>query len=219
MCPLPSPTIHEHELQKTRFAGTVREEAPVLHRPQVILGRTGSTTELGETTPSLTQERGLRDTEPADPEPKEPIREPLDWGRLIREDIMRPSPAFAEFTIRRNVAAMTGLLDMLKANLDKPEGAAIMVSFRQKLADAWKIKDSLPKERVLLLSAVDEVVRDKKWRELTPNQVEVLNRILHDVGDPTLTPKRMTAAFRLIHKSDVDIYPSSTVAEDEDGED
>lgn len=149
---------------------------------------------------------------------REPKRELLAQKREILDlaEAEKPSRAFAEFTIRRNVKEMLGLLGELKLNLDKPEGAVAMGRFRQNLTEAWKVKDPLPKERILLLSAVEEVIRGRKWRELTTGQIEVLERIVWQAGYETLTPKRMAEVFRTIHKSGMDIYPASAVDEDDD---
>lgn len=136
--------------------------------------------------------------------------------KLVLEEAEKPSRAFAEFTLRRNVKEMLGLLGELKLNLDRPEGAASMIKFRQRLNEAWKVRDSLAKEVLLLLSAIEEVIRGKKWRELTTGQIEVLERIVQEAGEVRLTRKRMAEVFRAIHKSGIDIYPASAVDEDDD---
>lgn len=136
---------------------------------------------------------------------------------FVPSELERPSRAFAEFTTQRNLKKMLGLLGELKLNLDKPEGARTMAGFRQRLADAWSVRSGLPKERVLLLSAVEEVVRGKKWRDLSSAQIDVLERLLRQAGDVTLTAKKMAEAFRAIHKSQMNLYPAASVDEDDDG--
>ena len=207
-------TTGTYERQAPGFAATMMEVPPRPKRPAVYHEGTHSAPDLE----GFEEERPQPDTDSA----YQPLREvsevALAREGLILKDVGKPSPEFAEFTIRRNVKIMSSLLGKLRANLDNPEGAAIMVSFREKLSAAWKVKDSLPEERVFLLSAVDEVVREKKWRELTPGQVDVLSDILNSISDRALLAKRMVAAFKAIHKSGIDIYPSSLISEEDEEE-
>lgn len=123
----------------------------------------------------------------------------------------KPSRAYAEFKVQNNANEMVSLLKKIGDNLDNAQGAAYMVGFRQHLDDMWKFESSLPKERVILFSAVEEVVRGKKWRELNKKQITVLIHIVEQVSDKTLTDKKMSQALALIQNSSMDIYPSSKV--------
>ncbi|MBI5746680.1 MAG: hypothetical protein HZA13_06745 [Nitrospirae bacterium] len=126
------------------------------------------------------------------------------------------SPAFAEFILRKNLKMMLLLLEKLKDNLGKLEGAAFMTGFREQITKAWEIKDALPKERVLLVSTLEEAIRGKKWRDLTIEQIEQLKNIIEQTGDLSLNQKKMAELFRALHKSGIDIYPAATVDEDDD---
>lgn len=91
-----------------------------------------------------------------------------------------------------------------------------MTGFREQITKAWEIKDALPKERVLLVSTLEEAIRGKKWRDLTIEQIEQLKNIIEQTGDLSLNQKKMAELFRALHKSGIDIYPAATVDEDDD---
>lgn len=120
--------------------------------------------------------------------------------------------AFSEFLFRRKAAEMITLLDKLKPNLQKPDGAVIMTFFRRSLEEIWNVAGNLPREKVIVVSAVEEAVRNTKWRELSIGQVDVLRRVLTDfdgIAD-------LDRAFRAIQRSQVDIYPSAADDFDEE---
>ncbi|MFV1950373.1 MAG: hypothetical protein ACC630_00215 [Nitrospinota bacterium] len=111
---------------------------------------------------------------------------------------------------------MIALLGKLKLNLDKPEGAMYMTKFRQLLNEVWKDKDVLSEEKIFLISAVEEVIRGKKWRELKTGQIKILEHIVRQIRDKTLSQKKMNEALREIHSSGMDIFPSSKIDEDDE---
>lgn len=127
--------------------------------------------------------------------------------------------AFSEYLFTRKTVELVALLTELKANLQKAEGAAIMTSFRRSLEEIWNVAGRLPKEKILIVSAVEEAVRNKKWRELSVGQVEVVQRLLTDVNTVADGSKAdLDKAFRAIHKSQIDIYPCAGDEFDEEAE-
>jgi hypothetical protein len=125
--------------------------------------------------------------------------------------------AFSEYLFKRKTADLISLLNDLKPNLQKAEGAAIMTSFRSSLNEIWRVAGRLPREKIIVVSAVEEAVRNRKWRELSVGQVEVLERVLSNVNTVTNGSKAdLDKAFGAIHGSQIDIYPSA--AEDFDDE-
>ena len=137
--------------------------------------------------------------------------------RLVETTPKREAPhtlGFSHFVFRRKTAEMASLLESLKDNLDKPEGAQIMTGFRRSLEQLWRVAGPLPKEHLLAVSAVEEGVRNTKWRDLSIGQVISLQQILTRVSSLD-AQGFLDQTFRVLHRSRIDIYPSSTVDEDD----
>jgi hypothetical protein len=127
------------------------------------------------------------------------------------------TPAFSEYQFGRKTAELIAHLNKLKQNLQNPEGAAIMSLFRSSLEQIWHVAGTLPREKIIILSAVEEAVRNKKWRELTIGQVDVLQHVLSNVNIAAeISKSELDRVFSAIHRSQIDIYPSA--AEDFDDE-
>lgn len=127
------------------------------------------------------------------------------------------TPAFSEYHFRRKTAELIAHLNKLRNNLLNPEGAAIMTSFRRSLEQIWHVAGALPREKIIIVSAVEEEVRNKKWRELTIGQVDVLEHVLSNVNiGAEHSTNELSRAFSAIHRSQIDFYPSA--AEDFDDE-
>ena len=147
-------------------------------------------------------------------EPVKKIREGAQTQIIIRtiaQTSEPPSPQYADFLFRKNLREILPLLDQLKPNLNSPDGAKFMHGFREKLHEVWSVADSLPKERKILISTLEEAIRGKRWRDITTRQVQVLEQIIDKTESGKLS---LTAAFKVLHKSFIDIYPSATIDED-----
>jgi len=127
------------------------------------------------------------------------------------------SPSYARYAIRQNRTHMLELLQKLKADIDSPESAGFMVQFRHFLEESWNLKDYVSREDNLLISAIEESVRGKKWRELNIPQIAALENALSNVSDPSMSDNLLKSLIRNILKSEIDIYPSSPIDEDDDG--
>jgi hypothetical protein len=126
---------------------------------------------------------------------------------------------FSEYLFNRKTAEMISLLNDLKPNLQQIEGAGIMTVFRRSLEEIWHVAGRLPTEKVLVVSAVEEAVRNKKWRELSVGQVDVLQRVLSNVSTPVeISRLEVSRAFRAINRSRIDVFPSALVEEEQDDE-
>ena len=124
---------------------------------------------------------------------------------------------FSEYLFNRKTAELISLLDDLKPNLQQLEGAGIMTVFRRSLEEIWHVAGSLPREKVIVVSAIEEAVRNTKWRELSVGQVDVLQRVLSNVSTPAeISRREVSAAFRAINRSRIDVFPSALVEEEED---
>lgn len=141
------------------------------------------------------------------------VKQAEDW--LPRE---KPhTRAFSEYHFGRKTAELVAHLTKLKQNLQNPEGAAIMTLFRSSLEQIWHVAGTLPREKIIIVSAVEEAVRDKKWRELSIGQVEVLQRVLSNVNiGAEISKSELDKAFSAIHRSQIDIYPSAAEDFDDD---
>ncbi len=129
----------------------------------------------------------------------------------------KSTPAFSDFLFRRKIAELISLLNELKRNLTSPDGARIMTSFRSSLEQIWHVAGALPREKLIIVSAVEEAVRNRKWRELTIGQVDVLIRVLSNVNSGAeISSKELDRAFLAIHRSQIDIYPSAGEDFDDD---
>jgi hypothetical protein len=125
--------------------------------------------------------------------------------------------AFSEYIYNRKTSELVSLLSALKPNLQKPDGAAIMNSFRSSLAEIWHVAGPLPKEKLVVVSIVEEAVRNRKWRELSITQVDVLQRVLSKAsGSTELSKSDLDKIFGAIHGSEIDIYPSAAEDFDDD---
>lgn len=127
----------------------------------------------------------------------------------------KPSRQYAEALFQRNMTEISPLLEQLKANLENPEGAKFMQWFRERLDRVWEVADALPKEKVLFLSALEEAVRDKRWRDLTTGQVQTLEQVIRQTETGTLN---LTGALRTLHHNFIDIYPSASIDESDEEE-
>ena len=127
----------------------------------------------------------------------------------------KPSRQYAEVLFQRNMAEIPSLLEQLKSNLENAEGAKFMQSFREKLNRVWEVEDALPKEKVLFLSAVEEAVRGKRWRDLTTGQVQILEEVIKQTESG---PWNLAGALRTLHSSFIDIYPSASIDESDEAE-
>jgi hypothetical protein len=127
----------------------------------------------------------------------------------------KPSRQYAELVFQRNVREMPSLLDQLKTNLQNPEGAKFMQWFREKLHRIWEVADSLPKEKVLFLSALEEAIRAKRWRDLETGQVQILEQVIKQTESGTVN---LTGALRTLHRNFIDIYPSASIDENDENE-
>ncbi|MEW6584965.1 MAG: hypothetical protein AB1442_05060 [Nitrospirota bacterium] len=127
----------------------------------------------------------------------------------------KPSRQYAELVFQRNMKEIPSLLEQLKANLQNPEGAKFMQWFREKLHRVWEVADALPKEKVLFLSALEETVRAKRWRDLAAGQVHILEQVVKQTESGTLN---LTGALRTLHRNFIDIYPSASIDENDENE-
>lgn len=94
-----------------------------------------------------------------------------------------------------------------------------MTIFRRSLEEIWHVAGRLPREKVLVVSAVEEAVRNTKWRELSVGQVDVLQRVLSNTSiSAELSMLEVSRAFRAINRSRIDVFPSALVDEEEDDE-
>src|SRR4030042_2260438 len=127
----------------------------------------------------------------------------------------KPSRQYAELVFQRNMKEIPSLLEQLKANLQNPEGAKFMQWFREKLHRVWEVADALPKEKVLFLSALEETVRAKRWRDLATGQVQILEQVIKQTESGTLN---LNGALRTLHRNFIDIYPSASIDESDENE-
>ncbi len=127
----------------------------------------------------------------------------------------KPSRQYAEVLFQRNMTEIPSLLEQLKSNLENPEGAKFMQSFRERLRRVWEVADSLPKEKVLFLSAVEEVVRGKRWHDLTTGQVQILEQVIKQTESGTWN---LAGALRTLQSSSIDIFPSASIDESDEAE-
>jgi len=129
--------------------------------------------------------------------------------------VEKPSRQYAELVFQRNMREIPLLLEQLKANLQNPEGAKFMQWFREKLHRVWEVVDGLPKEKVLLLSAIEETVRAKRWRDLATGQIQILEQVIKQTENGTLS---LAGALRTLHRNFIDIYPSASIDESDEDE-
>jgi len=103
-------------------------------------------------------------------------------------------------------------------SLNKPEAAMYIHLAKKKLEESWNyITD---KDRVigLMLSAVEDSIRQQKWRDYKSYQVEIIRDILQDCVDGKIkNQKDVLERTSKLYKHDIDIFPSATEeAYDED---
>jgi hypothetical protein len=122
---------------------------------------------------------------------------------------------YAELVFERNMKEIPSLLDQLRVNLENPEGARFMQGVRERLRRIWEIADALPKEKILFLSALEETVRDKRWRDLAPGQVQVLEQIVKQAENGTVN---LGFTLGTLHRNFIDIYPSASIDESDENE-
>lgn len=143
----------------------------------------------------------------------------LAFGENEKNDI--PSSGYAQFILRREASSMAQALSDLKDNLNVPEGARYMSYFRHSLQNMWEVKAALPMETVLLISAIEEAVHEKKWRELSLSQLNTLGTIVSRLPGGEPSRKALRDSLSTMQRSWLDIFPSSEhdyeSIEDEEG--
>jgi hypothetical protein len=149
----------------------------------------------------------------------EPIKGQLDkistetLNEVVSERTEQPSRQYAELMFLKNFESMGSLLQQVGENLNNPDGAKFMSWFRDKLQEIWAITDSLSKDKVILISALEEAIRGKRWRDLTIGQIRVLGQIIKQTENGTL---KLTNAFTILHQNFIEISPSAIVDEEDD---
>lgn len=127
----------------------------------------------------------------------------------------KPSRQYSDLVFQSTMREIPPLLEQLKANLQNPEGAKFMQWFREKIRRIWEVADSLPKEKVLFLSALEEAIRPKRWRDLEAGQVQILEQVIKQTECGTLN---LASALRTLHRNFIDIYPSASIDESDEDE-
>jgi hypothetical protein len=127
----------------------------------------------------------------------------------------KPTRQYAELVFQRNMREIPSLLEQVRVNIQNPEGAKFMQWFREKLCRVWEVADALPKEKVLFLSALEETVRAKRWRDLATGQVQILEQVIKQTESGTLN---LAGALRTLHRNFIDIYPSASIDESDENE-
>jgi hypothetical protein len=127
----------------------------------------------------------------------------------------KKSRQYAELVFEHSIKEIPSLLDELRVNLENPEGAKFMQGFRERLHRIWEVADALPKEKILFLSALEETVRGKRWRDLTAWQVQVLEQIIKQTENGTVN---LASALGTLHRNFIDIYPSASIDESDENE-
>jgi hypothetical protein len=127
----------------------------------------------------------------------------------------KPTRQYAELVFQRNMREIPSLLEQVRVNIQNPEGAKFMQWFREKLHRVWEVADALPQEKVLFLSALEETVRAKRWRDLATGQVQILEQVIKQTESGTLN---LAGALRTLHRNFIDIYPSASIDESDENE-
>lgn len=127
-----------------------------------------------------------------------------------------PSRAFARVVLEKNAKKMLTLLQELKGNLDRPEGATLMVQFRGILANCWELRNAFPETTVFMLTTLEDAIRGKKWRQFTIGQIDTLEHVVGQLETIPSKHSELSKVFRMIRKSDIDTYPSAEIDEADD---
>lgn len=137
----------------------------------------------------------------------------LDYQPATQED---PSPAFVNFNVRKNINVILKHLPLITGNLGSPACAPYVVKTKEVFDGIWAYIDFLPREQAILLSTIEELFRGKKWREFQAQHIQLIEEKLNLAKNANITRKDLANSITKIQKSGLDIFPSSTYADDDD---
>jgi len=135
---------------------------------------------------------------------------------LTSTKVIKTSSPYANFILNRNLTKMLDYLIDLKNDLESPAGAVSMTYFRDKLKETWAVKESLPRDKVLTIVAIEEAIKGRRWRDLNLAQINTLEKIIQNLLKNTSSLKSVLSS---IHSSGIEIYPSAEIDDEEEKED
>ena len=112
----------------------------------------------------------------------------------------------------------TGYFNDFRDSLNTPEAAMHIHLAKKKLEESWNFIAHEDREIGMMISAVEDSIRQQKWRDYKLYQVEMILIILQDCVDGKIkNQKDVLERTSKLYKHDIDIFPSATEeAYDED---
>jgi hypothetical protein len=95
-------------------------------------------------------------------------------------------------------------------SLNTSEAAMHIHLAKKKLEESWNFIAHEDREIGMMISAVEDSIRQLKWRDYKPYQVEIIRDILQDcVDDKIKSQKDVLDRTSKLFKHDIDIFPSA----------
>lgn len=95
-------------------------------------------------------------------------------------------------------------------SLNTPEAAMHIHLAKKKLEESWDFISHEDREIGMMISAVEDSIRQLKWRDYKPYQVEIIRDILQDCVDGKIkSQKDVLDRTSKLFKHDIDIFPSA----------
>jgi hypothetical protein len=97
-----------------------------------------------------------------------------------------------------------------KSFLNKPEAAMYIHRAKEKLEESWNFIAHEDREIGMMISAIEDSIRQLKWHDYKPYQVEIIRDILQDCVDGKIkSQKDVLDRTSKLFKHDIDIFPSA----------
>jgi hypothetical protein len=96
-------------------------------------------------------------------------------------------------------------------SLNTPEAAMHIHLAKKKLEESWDFISLEDREIGMMISAVEDSIRQQKWHDYKTYQVEIIQDILQDCVDGKIkSQKDVIDRTSKLYKNDIDIFPSAT---------
>jgi len=101
--------------------------------------------------------------------------------------------------------------DDFQDSLNTPEAAMHIHFAKKKLEESWDFIALEDREIGMMISAIEDSIRQLKWRDYKSYQVEIIRGILQDCVDGKIkNQKDVLERTSKLYKHDIDIFPSAT---------
>jgi len=132
------------------------------------------------------------------------------------DDVSRHTPAYAEYIVQAGLNSICKYCGQLGASLETAEGARWMTKIREELASVHRYLPFISRERALVITALEETIRGRKWRDLSISQIANISELASKTKDLQLNRREFLHVLDLMNQRGLDVFPSADDDDDEE---